>query len=144
MYGYNYGKDGTDRFDGIRTCLYETLPDETAQELASSRTASVTDMLNDTDGKTLLVEVLNALTPHQAVAVQTLAACTRKRSRGHYEHRSFDSDGGNDVTFLNTLLQIFLPRVAATLQKTAELAYETAQWDYIPNLELVDCGRQNT
>jgi hypothetical protein len=36
--------------------------------------------------------------------------------------------GGNEVTFLNIILQLFLPHVADTLQRTAELAFREAQW----------------
>jgi hypothetical protein len=32
------------------------------------------------------------------------------------------------VSFMNIILQICLPQVATTLQRTAELAFQDAQW----------------
>jgi hypothetical protein len=91
-------------------------------------------MLNDTDGTTFMVEIQSAISPHEAVAVKALAACTREFVPKFLEHREFGS-GGNDVTFLNVVLQLFLPQVAATMQRTAELAFQEAKWhtrDYPP------------
>jgi hypothetical protein len=130
-------KDGKeeDQYDNIKTCLEESLPEETTLESASSSFPKVVDMLNDTDGTTLLVEIQSAISPEQAAAVKALAGCARKYVPHFYEHRVFDSDGGNDVTFMNIVLQLFLPQMAATLQQTAELAFREAQWqaaDYPP------------
>jgi hypothetical protein len=119
-----------DQYDNIKTCLDERLPEETTLESAtSSSDPKVVDMLNDTDGTTtLLVEIQSAISPEQAAAVRALAECARTYVPHFYEHRVFESDGGNDVTFMNIILQLFLPQIAATLQQTAELAYEEAQW----------------
>jgi hypothetical protein len=77
-----------------------------------------------------LVEIQSALSPDQAVAIKALAKCAREFVPNYFEHRQFQT-GGNDVTFLNILLQLFLPQVAATLQKTAELAFDQANWDTV-------------
>jgi hypothetical protein len=117
-----------DQYDNIRTCLDDNLPEETARQLTSSSSiATVVNMLNDTDGTTFMVEIQSALSPHEAVAVKALAACTREFIPNFFEHREFQT-GGNDVTFLNIVLQLFLPQVAATVQKTAELAFDHAKW----------------
>jgi hypothetical protein len=122
-------KDGEpeDQYDSIKTCLGERLPEETALDSASSF-PRVVDMLNDTDGTTLLVEIESAISPEQAAAVTALAGCAREYVPHFYEHRVFDSEGGNDVTFMNIILQLFLPQIAATLQRTAELAFREAKW----------------
>jgi hypothetical protein len=119
-----------DQWDNIRTCLDDKLPEETARQLnSSSLNATVVNMLNHTDGTTYMVEIQSALSPHEAVAVKTLAACTREFNPGFFDHRHFAS-GGNDVTFLNIVLQLFLPQVAATVQRTAELAFDHAKWQH--------------
>jgi hypothetical protein len=123
-----------DQYDNIKTCLEDSLPDETTLESVSS-SPKVVDMLNDTDGTTLLVEIQSAISPEQAAAVKALAKCAREYVPHYLEHRDFESAGGNDVTFMNIILQLFLPQVAATLQQTAELAFREAQWqaaDYPP------------
>lgn len=100
-------------------------------------------MLNDTDGTTLLVEFQSALSPDQAVAIKTLANCAREFDPRYFEHRTFEI-GGNDVTFLNILWQLFLPQVAATLQKMAELAKLIGTPWNILRREPWDCKLQST
>jgi hypothetical protein len=125
-----------DQYDNIKSCLNDNLPEETARELSSTASSStsssaqaakVVHMLNDTNGTAFMLEIQSAISPHEAAAVKALAACTRELVPNHFEHREFQT-GGNDVTFLNTVLQIFLPQVAATVQRTAELAYQEANW----------------
>jgi hypothetical protein len=120
-----------DQYDNIKSCLNDNLPEETARELSSSSSSSsatVVHMLNDTtDGTAFMVQIQSAISPQEAVAVKVLASCTREILPNNFEHREFQT-GGNDVTFLNTVLQIFLPQVAATVQRTAELAFQEAKW----------------
>lgn len=119
-----------DQYENIRTCLEKSLPEQST--LAAARPApEVVDMLNDTDGTTLLVEIEKAISPEQVAAVVALAACAREFLPDFFDHRDFEyavGGGGNEVTFLNIILQLFLPHVADMLQRTAELAFGEAQW----------------
>lgn len=138
---YNEDNDSrTDYFKHIRTCLDDSLSEESILRLSQNNTATPTahvvgDLKDSSNTSTvLLVEIGSALAPHERDAIKALAACARQNlSNIVFEHRDFEeSEGGNDCTFLNTLLQIFLPRVAATVQHVAELAYRHARWDRVP------------
>ena len=43
-------------------------------------------------------------------------------------HGMFNEDGGNYVTFLNGLVQIYLPGVAATTANVVQKAYDESNW----------------
>lgn len=122
-----------DVFDDIQSCFTNALSEEVVSELLQpSNTPHVVDTVkNSLTNNTLLVEIGSAMSPHQAEAVKALSECARQFLPSYFEHRDF-AIGGNDVTFLHVILQIFLPSVAETIQRTAELAYETANWKQHP------------
>lgn len=121
-----------DHFQDIRMCLRNKLSVETKRLLKEETEVQpiIVDSLTDTQNRTILVEIGNAISPHQAQAVKDLAACTREFfPTTRFEQRDFaGSGGGNACTFINILLQIFLPQVASNLQRIAEMAYDTAAW----------------
>jgi len=89
----------------------------------------IVDTLEDSEDRTILVEIGNAISPEQAEAIKDLAACTQEYFPDtRLEHRDFGSGGGNDCTFVNTLLQLFLPQVYKNVVRIAEMGYEEAGW----------------
>jgi hypothetical protein len=85
----------------------------------------------------------NALTEREAFAIQTLERCVREifdHKEPFYEVRAFgeddtissyglyNEDGGNYCTFLNGLLQMYLPGVAATISQIIQTAYDELEW----------------
>jgi hypothetical protein len=121
-----------EHFEDMQTCVQTALSksnDDMLQEKAAVPT--IIDTLKDGKNRTILVEIGNAITPSQVQAVKRLSACTRRYfPKSRFEHRDFGENvtGGNDCTFLNILLQIFLPDVFENVVNIAELAYETAGW----------------
>jgi 2OG-Fe(II) oxygenase superfamily len=92
------------------------------------------------------VEVKNAIAAHQARAVTTLADCTSAAFSWSRERRTF-AQGGNEVTFLNIVLQIFLPDVVETIYATAQLAHAAAVgWHSQPDVfpAPMHCGLRTT
>ena len=95
----------------------------------------------------------NVLTEQEAHAIESLEQCVRE-TFGHempfYEVRAFGEDteqptyglynvdGGNYCTFLNGLLQMYLPGVAATITHTIQTAYEELDWGGILDLPSPD------
>lgn len=120
---------GTDAFDVIPDCLFDKLAKEGISEIPSQPDPVVTDIMSDPHlaDKALAVGIANAISPQQARAVQILAECIRRELPTQFTTRNF-AGGGNDCTYLNILLPLFLPSIAATVQHTAELAYEAADW----------------
>mmetsp|Transcript_29615 Transcript_29615/g.46508 ORF Transcript_29615/g.46508 Transcript_29615/m.46508 type:complete len:358 (-) Transcript_29615:1250-2323(-) len=119
-------KDGhEEHFDDIQSCIMAASP-----EINDLVVPTIVDTLRDSQNRTILVEIQNAITSSQVESVKELAACTRfffPESR--FEHRGFEgSGGGNDCTYLNILLQIFLPEVFENVVNIAELAYKEAGW----------------
>lgn len=125
-----------DKFDDMQRCLKDALQSENIDLTKEESTPTIVDTFVDSEHRTILVEIGNAITPSQAKAVIQLAACTREHfPESRYEHRSFEhplnpgeSAGGNDCTFLNILVQLFLPSVFQNVVNITELAYETAGW----------------
>ncbi|KAL7552425.1 hypothetical protein ACHAWF_015662 [Thalassiosira exigua] len=117
------GSDGSDEVQASELAFVNADP-----------SPSVIDSVEDVDGKILLVEIQSAITPYQAETVKALSDCAREFFSRRFEHREFhggvngEEIGGNEVTFINILLQIFLPRVAAAIQRTAQIAAQEASW----------------
>jgi hypothetical protein len=122
-----HGEHFEDMQTSVQTALSKS-NDDMLQEKAAAPT--IIDTLKDGKNRTILVEIGNAITPSQVQAVKHLAACTKLLfPKSRFEHRDFQgAGGGNDCTFLNILLQIFLPDVFENVVNIAELAYETAGW----------------
>ncbi len=130
-----------DKFHDMQRCLKDALQSENIDLSKEESTPTIVDTLIDSEHRTILVEIGNAITPSQAEAVIQLAACTREHfPESRFEHRSFEhpeypgSAGGNDCTFLNILVQLFLPNVFQNVVNITELAYKTAGWGKELNL----------
>lgn len=131
LYDSHWHPQKTDYFQSVRTCLDEGLAKESlVSDEPHNNNPEVYNMIESSDQTTtLLVQVRNALTSRQAQAIQVLANCTAQSlPDSFHEQRSFESQGGNEVTFMNTLLQLFLPDVTRAVYETAQLAYEHAGW----------------
>lgn len=93
-----------------------------------------------------LVMIENALTEQEAYGLEALSDCVRKilpKELPFYEAREFgdesiDNDttfgmyneqGGNYVTFLQGLLQEYLPGVAASIYAAVQIAYHGGDWE---------------
>lgn len=122
--------DGIDHFETMKRCVDTAL--RRVKKHGHSDTAPspyVVQTLTDSKNHTVLVEIGNAITPEKAQSVEKLAACAKKYFPDtRYVHREFDAGGGNDCTFLNVLLQLYLPEVYKNVMMIAEMAYETAAW----------------
>ena len=148
--------DGTiyDYYDVMELCIKDkqsesTLLNEEEEETQAPQKQQpmIVDTVQDTNNRTILVEISNAITPSQAQSVKDLASCTRQYFPPRFDERAFeDSGGGNDVTFINILLQLFLPDVATSMDYVTKMAYDHAEWGRLrtltlPNLpEPSDCG----
>jgi hypothetical protein len=124
--GLNDG-DG-EHFGDMQRCIQSALLDSIQEKTVPK----IIDTIVDSEKRTILIEIGNAITPSQVKAVKHLAACTREFfPKSRFEHRNFEhayGGGGNDCTFVNILLQIFLPEVYENVVNIAQLAYETAGW----------------
>ena len=121
--------DAGERYHDMKQCLQEKkLLHEDDDGMYPSPT--IVDSLTDTKNRTILVELANAISASHVRYIQDLASCTRQYFPDtRLEHRNFeDSGGGNDVTFINILLQLFLPEVYDTVVRVTELAYKEAGW----------------
>ena len=125
-----------DHFNDMQSCLQRKMSKETMSLLEEQTKPVIVDLVKDPLNRTILVEIGNAISPLQVRAIKDLANCTKEYFHGtHFEHRNFDeNDGGNDCTFLNIVLQIFLPDIAWNVQRIAEMAYEMASWGTRLNL----------
>jgi hypothetical protein len=120
-----------DQWDNIQYCLDEAKKNQ-ASFTSSTRQNPVPEIVSQVvdphDHIPILFEIESALTQQQAMDVKDLASCIGKYIPYFYEHRNLsysgNETGGNDCTFLNPMLQLFLPEIASTVQRTAELAYE--------------------
>ena len=122
---------GGEHFDDIQNCMVaesesnDLIPEEIIA------TPTIVDTLTDGQNRTILVEIGNAIRPSQVESIKRLAACTRIYfPESRFEHRGFDvaDGGGNDCTFVNILLQIFLPDVFENVVNITEMAYKKAGW----------------
>jgi len=136
--------DGTiyDYYDVMELCLKNkqsessTLLNEEMQAQQEQQPVIV-DTVQDRNNRTVLVEISNAITPSQSQAVKDLASCTRQYFPPRFDERAFeDSGGGNDVTFINILLQLFLPDVATSMDYVTKMAYDHAEWGRLRTLTL--------
>ena len=130
-----------DRFGDMENCIETALSD---LKLTSDTFVqpAVVDTLTDHLNRTILVEITNAISSTQAEAIEELASCTRtymKTSR--FERREFEeTTGGNDCTFINILLQLFLPEVYKNVVAMTEMAYKSAGWDKMNLMAPSKCG----
>jgi hypothetical protein len=91
-----------------------------------------------------LLTIGDAFSEQEAYGVEALAFCVRlllPKDLPFYEVRAFGSDesdpdhgmyktkGGNFCSFLQGLLQLYLPGVAATIYNVVDAAYEEANWE---------------
>lgn len=99
--------------------------------------------MNDDDGE--LVVVNNVFTEQEAFGLESLVNCMHEhlgKELPHYEERpfvdGFDESseevpglyefGGNILTSVQGMVQLYLPGVAASTHKAIRLAYENANW----------------
>jgi len=81
------------------------------------------------DTKPVLVHIKHALTEMEVMHIQVLQNCVQKLDPERHEYRPFENNlGGNTVTFLSTVLQMFLPGIASQIYNLAYLAQEEANW----------------
>ena len=79
--------------------------------------------------KPMIVHLKHALTETEVKHLEVLQKCVQKLDPERHEYRPFEkSVGGNTVTFLSTLLQMFLPGIASQIYNLAYLAKEEANW----------------
>ena len=146
--------DGVDRYHSIESCIDEHLNegDRNLMSLVPNNRTIGRTIVDRTDyqpglgpianqSQVIFLEVLNAITPIHAKAVQTLAACVRNHAPSLYENRpmylefGLDEDdvqsslGGNNPTHIAALLNIFLPEVKKDMMRTIQLAYDEANWE---------------
>lgn len=126
-----------EQFDNMELCLESTLKLLGDDLVHNDTPPVVVDTLADSMNHTILVEVANAISPAQAQAIKNLAECTRRYfPNTRFQHRDFGAQGGgNDCTFVNILLQLFLPQVYENVVHITELAYEEARWGKQLNLQ---------
>ena len=143
-----------DYYDVMELCLKNkqsesTLLNEDEEEMQAPQQQQpmIVDTVQDRNNRTVLVEISNAITPSQSQAVKDLAFCTRKYFPTRFDERAFDgAGGGNDVTFINILLQLFLPDLKISMDYVTKMAYDHAEWGRLrtitlPNLpEPSKCG----
>ena len=126
--------DDGERYHDMKECLQEkklsAIIEDDDGHTSLLPPPTIIDSLTDTKNRTILVEIINAISPSHVRAIQDLASCTRLYfPKTRLEHRNFlDSGGGNDVTFINILLQLFLPEVYDTVVRVTEMAYKEAGW----------------
>lgn len=84
---------------------------------------SITWSQKDEHDDPIVFELVNALSEHEARSIQVLAQCVRDISDVHFLHSKFGSGGGNDVTYMNFVLQKFLPGVASQLSTIIHMVH---------------------
>ncbi|KAL7501132.1 hypothetical protein ACHAWT_010883 [Skeletonema menzelii] len=123
---------GGEHFNDIQNCMVvKSQNNDDVIPADSIATPKIVDSMTDSQNRTILIEIGNAITPSQVESVKRLAACTRQYfPESRFEHRGFDlaDGGGNDCTYLNILLQIFLPDVYENVVNITEMAYKKAGW----------------
>jgi len=138
-----------DYYNDMELCLKNkqsesTLLKEEEETQAAHQQPVIVDTVQDKNNRTILVEISNAITPSQAQAVKDLASCTRRYFPSRFDERAFDgTGGGNEVTFINILLQLFLPDLALSMDHVTEMAYNHARWGSSGDIDLPEpstCG----
>ena len=115
----------------IRGCLTEHLAERWASLREETRRDEEGEIPSptmfwsekDEHGDSVVFQLSDALSEHEALGVQVLARCVRDISSEHYERRSFGTGGGNDVTYMNFMLQKFLPGVASQLSSMIHMVH---------------------
>lgn len=132
--------DGTDGSltDADRRALDEMASDPSSPNSPNKSIGKrILDTPDERFGNVVLVQVMNAIEPVQARAVQRLAHCIRSHIPEYFEvramYKEFNMDvdpgyGGNSPTHMMPFLGIFLPSVADTIIQTARFAYDAAGW----------------
>ena len=139
--------DGVEHYENIDTCIHDSLTEEERQDMSiipynrtiGSTISETSENKNfDGAGGIFFVEVVNAIMPVHAKAVQALASCVQKyipsmyESRPMYKEFGLDKDpgiGGNNPTHLAPLVGLFLPEVREAIISTIQFAYEIAGWN---------------
>ena len=75
------------------------------------------------NGDSVLLQVNHALSEAEAYSVKALSECVREFMPDHIKHRAFEIGGGNDVVYMASLLQKFLPGVASQLSSILHMAH---------------------
>jgi hypothetical protein len=79
----------------------------------------------------------NAMTEQEVFGLRSLQVCMHKylpQEDPWWDYREFGHDnenevvGGNEVTFVQGMIQIFVPGIAATLYRNFRMAYEEGNW----------------
>ena len=127
------GEHGKDQRHNLESCMdaaaVNKLTNDGSIDSSDKPPTIVRTHTEKETGQILLAEVANAITKDQAYAVSALARCTRKYvGDNNFQKRDFDSGGGNDCTYIHMLLQLFLPSVAARIQRVNQLAYREVGW----------------
>ena len=139
--------DGVEQYHHIEACIDSGLTMEDRQLISTipqnrtigNRIIDGGDNRNreNEDSTVIFVEVLNAITPVHAKAVQVLAACIREHAPSLFEKRpmylefGLDEDeslGGNSPTHMAPLLSIFFPEIKEDMMRTVKFAYDEANW----------------
>lgn len=118
-----------DYYNDMELCLKNKQSESLLNKAETQQQPVIVDTVQDTNNRTILVEIANAISPTQAQAVKDLASCTGKYFPSRFDERVFeDSGGGNEVTFINILLQLFLPDLALSMDYVTKMAYDHAEW----------------
>lgn len=139
-----------DKYDALPECLYQKLDDakekyEWCDESNKTAKACHVEALTFmghyyTEEQGQLVTLSNAFTEQEAFAVEALSECIQEvlppntpfheiRAFGENETTDvYNPQGGNYCTFVNGLLQLYLPGVAATIYGVIEYVVEDLDW----------------
>lgn len=60
--------------------------------------------------------------------INVLCACVRHFNSNHFQSRPFDSQGGNNVTYLNGFAQLILPDLVEHVRSVVSLAADKVGW----------------
>ncbi len=139
--------DGVEKYNDIEYCMNQGLNEDDRRLMKvipnnrtiGQRIMDEADINVDEHGpQVIFLEVLNAMTPVHAKAVQTLATCIREHAPSLYEKRPMylefglgedEGLGGNNPTHMAPLLSIFLPEVKEEMMRTVQFAYDEANWE---------------
>jgi 2OG-Fe(II) oxygenase superfamily len=153
-----YQQEDLYRLETIRTCLDSFFTSERNWGTTNNSTITSTNHDNqnpsivrtiphsddEAKNRTILIELRNAIRPDQAESIVALSDCAATAFPLVRSHRAF-GEGGNEVTFLNILLQMFLPDVTETVYRIAHLAQTAAVgWSGPDHPPTKDCGLRTT
>jgi len=132
--------DGVNYYDDLEGCVKQqrALFREPPPPLVNPH-RRVHRRLQSKHGPVFAVEVINALSPVTAHAVQSLTHCVRQYLPQFYQVRSMASElqdkdkkkrdqGGNTPTHLGSLVSLFLPDVVDQMDEIMQLAFAAAGW----------------